>query len=287
MNYTEKLEKRIISCGNPICMGMDPVLGKIPLDGEPEYIIREFYMNLLKEMDKRKIFPAVVKPNSAYYEMISPECMAVLQELIVEYQKRGIMVILDAKRGDIGKSSSAYAYAGFDVYNSDCITVSPYMGADSVKPFLNIREDLGVYALLRTSNKGAEDIQDIICEDGKPLFYKVATKLLEWNNGSMGAVVGATNPEELTNIMAWFIEQGQEIPFLIPGVGIAGVPGQQGGDVKTVIKALKAGGSKRNIHVLNSSSGLNYAWQVNNKPEKYASACVDALEMLAEQSAKF
>jgi orotidine-5'-phosphate decarboxylase len=280
MKYNDLLEKRIQDCGNPICMGMDPVLKRIPLEGKPEEIIKTFYMSLLEGFDKKGIYPAAVKPNSAYYENISVEAMGVLKELIAACTDRGIHVVLDAKRGDIGKSSSAYADAAIDVYKASSITVSPYMGSDSVLPFINKDLNRGVYALLRTSNPGAKDIQDLDC-GGIPLFLKVAEKLIEWNPGNLGAVVGATNLAEMERITEFFVEKNAELPFLIPGVSVKGVAGQQGGLASEVIQALKNGGAKRGFHLLNSSSGLNYAYEA--MPDlSYADAAAVALENLIE-----
>lgn len=283
LNFSELLEKRIADCGNPICLGMDPVLKLIPAYGDtPEEKIERFYGDILEECIRRNVFPAVVKPNSAYYECISVRALMVLQDLIAAYQKENIPVILDAKRGDIGKSSAAYAEAAFQVYGADAVTVSPWMGADSVGPFLKHELQGGVYALLRTSNKGAADFQDLPVTERDKAFYAVAEKLIEWDNGNLGAVVGATNLQEMENITRFFVERGHEIPFLIPGVSIPGVPGGQGGDAVSVLKAIQQGGGKRNFHVLNSSSGLNYAWQAYDQPEQYASLCVDALERLSD-----
>jgi orotidine-5'-phosphate decarboxylase len=274
MPFANLLETRINFCKNPVCFGLDPVLSLIPAEAStPEDKIRKFYFDILEEFLRRNISPAVAKPNSAYYECVSIEAMQVLAEIIATYRREGILVILDAKRGDIGKSSEAYSKAAFDVYGANAVTVSPYMGSDSVKPFL--REENGIYVLLRTSNKGAADFQDFI-------WQKVAQKLLEWDNGGVGAVVGATNTNELAQIANFISSQKKEIPFLIPGVSIPGVPGGQGGDAKAVANALREGGFKRNIHVLNSSSGLSYAWQAGGKPSDYASACADAFERLAE-----
>jgi orotidine-5'-phosphate decarboxylase len=192
-----------------------------------------------------------------------------------------MLVILDAKRGDIGKSSEAYSKAAFDVYGANAVTVSPWMGSDSVKPFL--REKNGVYVLLRTSNAGAADFHDLeLASDVKKAYRAVAKKIIEWDNGGTGAVVGATNTHELREIANFFSSQKKEIPFLIPGVSIPGVPGGQGGDARAVMSALREGGFKKNMHVLNSSSGLSYAWQASGKPSNYASACADALEKLTE-----
>ena len=283
MTFSDSLEARIKACGNPVCLGMDPVLKLIPVEaGTPEDKIRRFYFDILEECVRRNVKPAVVKPNSAYYERISFRAMAVLGELIEAYRKESIPVILDAKRGDIGKSSAAYADAAFNVYGADAVTVSPWMGSDSVGPFLDHPSQKGVYVLLRTSNKGAADFQDMKTENGKAAFYTVADKLIAWDKGNLGAVVGATHPEELEFIAKFFAERGHEIPFLIPGVSIPGVPGGQGGSAKDVLNAIERGGGKHKFHVLNSSSGLNFAWQATGKPEAYAGACVDALERLAD-----
>jgi orotidine-5'-phosphate decarboxylase len=283
--FSTKLKARIANCKNPVCMGIDPVLKLIPLEGTPEQKVRNFYLSLLDEMDHRGVYPAVIKPNSAYFEQISTEALDVMDFLIREYSKRGILVILDAKRGDIGKSSAAYAEAAFGIYKAHAVTVSPYMGSDSLLPFLEHSAGAGVYALLRTSNPGGSDFQNLIMEDGRPLYHHVCDKLIEWDNGSLGAVVGATRPEELEKITSLFTQKNHEIPFLIPGVSIPGVPGQQGGDAASVIQAIRNGGGQQDFHVLNSSSGLNFAWQADGSvaPEV---AFGNALEALIEDIQK-
>lgn len=284
MGFQKTLEDRINQISNPICMGMDPVLDRIPLEGSPEEKIEKFYMGLLEAMDDAQVYPAAVKPNSAYYECISIEAQLVLQRLIKEYKARGILIVLDAKRGDIGKSSAAYASAAFEVFDADCITASPYMGEDSLKPFLNHSQEHGVYSLLRTSNKGAQDFQDLQLhgrDSGDVLYHGVADKLIEWDNGSLGAVVGATNLAEMVKITRYFVDQGHEIPFLIPGVSVKGVAGQQGGEASAVIEALKEGGATRNFHLLNSSSGLNYAYEAFPDMD-YKAAFIHALKGLIE-----
>lgn len=281
--FAEQLEQRIVQCGNPVCFGMDPVLELMPVEGaDAAEKVRRFYLEILAEMVKRNVKPAIVKPNSAYYECLSVEALFVLQELIREYHREGILTVLDAKRGDIGKSSSAYAKAAFNVYGADAVTVSPWMGSDSVEPFLKEVPGKGVYALLRTSNKGAKDFQDLPIRDAGRAFESVASKFLDWDNGSLGAVVGATSIAELEQITAWFASRNHEIPFLIPGVSIPGVPGQQGGLADEVVRAIRAGGGKRQFHVLNSSSGLSFAWQASGNPKNFAVQSVDALEKLSD-----
>ena len=218
--FYDRLEQRIAKCGNPVCMGMDPVLKLIPLEGTPEDRIKRFYSDILECCLKRNVTPAVVKPNSAYYECVSVQSMLVLQQLIADYRSAGIPVILDAKRGDIGKSSAAYANAAYDVYRADAVTVSPWMGTDSVGPFIRENSENGAYVLLRTSNKGAHDFQDLQIRDAAQAFYSVADKIVEWDKGQgyLGAVVGATHPAELEQITAYTVANKHEIPFLIPGV---------------------------------------------------------------------
>ena len=169
MTFSELLERSVARAGNPVCFGMDPVLSRMPAASTPEETIRSFYLSIFDEMDRRKVYPAAVKPNSAYYEQVSVEALLVLRELIGAARDRGIPVILDAKRGDIGKSSAAYARAAFGTMGADATTVSPYMGGDSVGPFLKVAPERGVYALLRTSNPGAADLQDQRREDGARL----------------------------------------------------------------------------------------------------------------------
>ena len=162
-NFHERLEQRIQKCGNPICLGMDPVLKLIDpcvSASSNEEKIKRFYLEILECALRRNVQPAVVKPNSAYYECVSVQAMLVLQELIAAYRSAGIPVVLDAKRGDIGKSSAAYATAAYDVYGADAVTVSPWMGSDSVGPFVRENSENGAYVLLRTSNKGAHDFQE-------------------------------------------------------------------------------------------------------------------------------
>lgn len=262
---------------------MDPILQRMPQRSSPEESIRHFYLSILDEMDRRKVYPAAIKPNSAYYEAVSVQAVAVLQELIQAYSQRGVLAVLDAKRGDIGKSSSAYAQAAFEVMQADAVTISPYMGSDSVSPFLQWNEERGAYILLRTSNPGSKDLQDQPLKDGKPFWKAVAEQLLLWNNGSLGAVVGATNLSEMEKIARFFADRQTEIPFLIPGLSVPGVAGQQGGEAAEVMQALRRGGSTRSIHLLNSSSGLSFAFEATPGVSFWV-ACVDALERLSEQT---
>jgi orotidine-5'-phosphate decarboxylase len=263
--YVQRLLQRVNASGNTLCVGLDPVLKRIPGDGDAATRFRRFFENLLKAMVRTGLKPAAVKPNSAYFEAQGPEAFRMLQGLMADYAGEGILVILDAKRGDIATSSSAYAEAAFTAQKADAVTVAPYMGEDSVRPFQRSEEGKGVYVLVRTSNPGAKDFQEleVLDRDGRrrPLFHVVAEKVAAWDQGDLGAVVGATAPQEMETLVKLWKSLGKEIPMLIPGISVEGVAGGQGGDVKEVMDAIRSGGGNPRLHLCNSSSGVNYAYE--------------------------
>ncbi|MBS3122451.1 orotidine-5'-phosphate decarboxylase [Candidatus Woesearchaeota archaeon] len=295
MNYSESLTSRAEKVGNIICVGLDPELDKLPSTGckefenkqnEPGKAIAKFYINMLNAFVDSQVVPAIVKPNIAFYEQYGFEGLKALEQIIKECKILNIPFILDAKRGDIGKTSKAYAKAMFDVWKADAVTIAPYMGNDSVLPFIEYCEKgKGVYVLVRTSNKGARDFQNLFVNssvnidgiDNQPLYMKVAQKLIEWYKPGVCAVVGATSLQELEQISRYFVESGKEIPLLIPGVGA------QGGSAKEVIQTLKRAGCDLSIHRINSSSGINYAY-LDQKTDDYCGAAVKALKMLMEEA---
>ncbi len=273
MGYVDDLRERAESVRSIVCMGMDPVIEKIPIQGDPRQVIEEFYLDILKEMNKRNSFPAVIKPNIAYFEQHGFDGLNALSTIISQYKSSGVPVLLDAKRGDIGRTSLAYAKSVFEFWDSDSVTVAPYMGSDSVGPFIEwCEKGKGVYILCRTSNKGASDLQDLK-NDGVPVYMKLAENILKWHKPGVGAVVGATYLEELEKISRFFVESNKEVPLLIPGVG------SQGGSAGDVVEVLKKTGNNILIHRINSSSGINYAY-MNKDTSDYAKAAVDALETL-------
>ena len=164
-------------------------------------------------------------------------------------------MILDSKRGDIGSTAQHYASEAFDRYAADAVTANPYLGRDSVQPFLD-RADRGVVILCRTSNPGAADLQDLVVADGRPLYQHVAEKVArEWDShGNCALVVGATWPEQLREVRAIV----GDMPFLVPGVGA------QGGDVEAVVSnARTADGTGLMVSssraILYASSGDDFA----------------------------
>lgn len=281
-DYISTLKQRAEDTGSIVCMGMDPVLEKIPFPVEqkkkdPAKAIESFYLEILEAMRSEDAYPAIAKPNIAFYEQYGFPGLRALKNIIDAYKKAGIPVIMDAKRADIGKTSEAYAKAMFDFWNVDALTVAPYMGLDSVQPFIEYcKRGKGVYILCRTSNKGAVDLQNQTV-GGAPLYMKVAENIMGgWHQPGVGAVVGATYPKEMQEIALFFAKAKKDIPFLIPGVGA------QGGSASEVIGALKAAGSSIGIHRVNSSSGINFAY-IEEKTDDFAGAAVRAIRKLDDE----
>ncbi len=240
----EKLAADAKAVNSILCFGIDPVLEKIKSDkkGMREKI-EDYYFRITDRLIAERQIVAI-KSNYAFFAQYGFEGLHALRSIIERYRGK-VEIILDGKRGDIGKTSEAYAKEAFDFWGADALTVSPYMGSDSVKPFL--RKGKTIYMLCKTSNKGAADFQEL--ESGGKKFYEfVAEKAVEWKTG---LVVGATS-DSIRKITG--ITKG-EIPFLIPGIGA------QGGDLEMVMDAVK---KKPHIHRINSSSGLAFAYEKHN-----------------------
>ena len=276
MSYLDDLRVRAKKAKSIVCMGMDPVIEKIQIKGDTCQVIEEFYLDILKEMNKRDSYPAIIKPNIAYFEQYGFDGLQALKTIISQYKSSGIPILLDAKRGDIGRTSMAYAKSTFEFWNSDAVTIAPYMGSDSVGPFIEwCEKGKGVYILCRTSNKGAVDLQDLKV-DGVSVYMKLAENIIEWYKPGVGAVVGAIYLQELEEISKFFVESKKEIPLLIPGVG------SQGGGAGEVVDVLKKTKNDILIHRINSSSGINYAYMKSDTSD-YSKAAVDALDTLNKE----
>jgi orotidine-5'-phosphate decarboxylase len=205
------------------------------------------------------------KPNLAFYEALGTRGLTILEKT-VKYIPGDIPVIADAKRGDIGNTAKAYAKALFSMLGFDAATVNPYLGFDSLEPFIN-DQDKGVFILCRTSNKGAADFQDL-STDGLPLYEAVARKAREWNTqDNIGLVVGATYPEELKKVRSIC----PEMPLLIPGIGA------QGGDLASAVGCgVDARGEKA---IINVSRQILYA----SKEKDFARAARNVAEKIRNQ----
>lgn len=243
MNTVETLRKRADDVGH-LCVGLDSDISRIPevVEGDsPSERVLEFNRRIVAATSSVTL---CYKLNSAFYESLGASGMDVLRRTIKELPE-GVPAILDAKRGDIGNTSRMYAEAAFNGIGAHAITVNPYMGSDSVGPFLDDGDKL-VFVLCRTSNPGSHDFQELDA-GGKPLYMKVAETVKGWNDrGNLGLVVGATYPKELAAIRRVV----PEMPLLIPGVGA------QGGDLENVIGALKEG---TGTFAINSSRGIIFA----------------------------
>ncbi len=272
MNYIEKLRHAAEKFNSIVCLGLDPVIENIPLsEGTPGERIVVFYEKILNRMLQKRSYAAAVKPNYAFYAQYGIDGIEALVRVIGLYRGEGFPVILDVKRGDIGTTAEAYAKEAYDFFGADCVTLSPYLGYDSISPFIKGYPDKGCYILNKTSNKSSGEIQDVVINGG-PFYLHVSKKIIEWHHPGMGAVVGATYPEELKRIAGLFSASGKEIPLLIPGVG------KQGGSAKEVVEILKAV-SDIKIHRINSSSAINYAYK-DYPGVSFDDAAVRALDML-------
>jgi orotidine-5'-phosphate decarboxylase len=244
--FSAKLAAAWKAADSLVCVGLDPEPKKFPdrFRDAPGSIF-EFNKAIV---DATADLVCAFKPQFAHYAAHGAEAQL---EHTIEYIKHkapNAIVILDSKRGDIGSTAEQYAQEAFDRYGADAVTVNPYLGRDSVEPFLK-HADKGVIILCRTSNPGAKDLQDLNVGPGKKLFHHVAeTVAREWNaNGNCMLVVGATYPEELADIR----KRTGDLPFLVPGVGA------QGGDVAKVMAAGKT--SAGTGLVISSSRAILYA----------------------------
>jgi orotidine-5'-phosphate decarboxylase len=261
MNFLELLKETAKRNNSVVCFGLDPVIEKIPiLNGNDEKNIVKFYSELLDAVSGNV---GAVKLNYAFFGQYGFPGLRALEKVIDVAKGKKLPVILDAKRGDIGPSTEAYAKEVFDFWKADAVTVSPYMGEDSIKPFQ--RDGKGVYVLVRTSNPSAGDFQN-----KDDLYIKVAKKVIEWKTG---AVVGATSVDELGKVSKLFCGN---VPMLIPGVGT------QGGSAKEVFKVLRDSGGELGVHRINSSSGISYAYEKEGSDD-YVGAAVKAVKELNDE----
>ena len=271
MNYIEMLKQSSKKFNSIVSMGLDPVIDDIPIQtGSNKEKIISFYESILNSIIQENVYPSAVKPNYAFYAQYGIEGIEALLSVIELFKSQNIPVILDAKRGDISKTALAYAKESFDFFKADAVTLAPYMGYDSISPFTENYPDKGCYVLNKTSNKSSGDFQDIIVNE-KPMYIHVAKKIIEWHTPGLGAVTGATYPDELKSITDIFIKSNKEIPLLIPGVG------SQGGDLKAIINILK-NYKDISIHRINSSSEINYAYKKLQLP--FNKASVEAIKKL-------
>jgi len=254
MIFTEQLLRAQALNQSLLCVGLDPEPNKFPgaWKGQPDRIF-DFCAAMV---DATKDLVCAFKPQIAYFAAHRAEDQ--LERLMAHMRRVApqVPVILDAKRGDIGSTAEQYAHEAFGRYQADAVTLSPFMGFDTMEPFLKY-PGKGVILLCRTSNPGGSDLQNLRLADvaGQPRVYEHIAKQAQgpWNtNGQMGLVVGATFPEEIARVR----ELAPTLPLLIPGVGA------QGGDAAATVKAglkLDASGQVTGTIIVNSSRAVLYA----------------------------
>src|SRR6266478_2847040 len=225
VNFLEKLLTASRQQHSLLCVGLDPEPNRFPAALRAMPVASAVVHFCRAIIEATAPYVCAYKPNLAFFEVLGPTGMQVLQEVLSAIPPH-IPIIADAKRGDLGNTARNYATALFDVYGCDAATVNPYLGHDSIAPFLAYREK-GVLVLCRTSNPGARDFQDLLVQaengEARPLYEIVARRAQSWNEaGNCGLVVGATYPEELRTIRSLC----PGMPILVPGVG------SQGGDLE-------------------------------------------------------
>jgi orotidine-5'-phosphate decarboxylase len=231
--------------------------------------VRRYCLDLI---DATSAYTVAYKPNAAFFEALGSFGWELLAEVVQEASRR-CLVLVDAKRGDVGHTSSAYATAIFDVLGADACTVNGYLGADSVAPFLK-RPDRQAFVVCRTTNKGATDLQDLeLKATGEPLYLHLARLAAGWDllppTGTVGLVAGATWPRELAALR----QVAPSLPLLIPGVGA------QGGELESSVAAA-LGSSGQAPYLLSVSRGIGQASKGRDFASAAASAASGYLERL-------
>ncbi len=248
MNFTDMLRAAGAQNQSMLCVGLDPEPSRFPLAWRGD--AQRIYEFCAAIVDATADLVVAFKPQIAYFAAHRAEDQ--LEQLMAHMRVRApqVPIILDAKRGDIGSTAEQYAREAFERYGADAVTLSPFMGWDSVQPYLQY-PGKGAFLLCRTSNPGGDDLQNqrLASVDGQPLLYEHVARLAQgpWNlNGQLGLVVGATYPAEIERVRAI----APTVPLLIPGVGA------QGGDA---LATVRAGWRPDGPIIVNSSRAILYA----------------------------
>ena len=262
--FFDRLADRIEAVDSVVCVGLDPDPARLP-DHLADADLPRWAFNR-RIVDATHEHAAAYKPNLAFYE--DADGWRSLVETVAYAHGKDVPVLLDGKRADIGNTARRYAEL---LELGDAITVNPYMGYDSLQPFLS-RAEAGVFVLCRTSNPGGADLQDLELAGGDVLYERVADLASAWNeSGNVGLVVGATAPDELEAIR----ERVPDLPFLVPGVGA------QGGDAEVAVEhgLARVAGSDVGVGLVNSSRGIIFA----GEGETFDRAAGEAAKRLKER----
>jgi len=299
MQFSDRLDEAIAKKGNPICIGLDPRFDQLPKPiadaavakhGKGPAAVADAYLSFNKAiLDAVADIVPICKPQVAFYEELGPLGLQCYAETIQYAREKGVLAISDAKRGDIGTTAQAYAKAHIGGnnggFNADALTVNPYMGRDTLEPFLEVgaKNGAGIFVLVKTSNPGSGDLQDLAISGGKLIREHVAEMvhlLGQKHRGSsgltdVGAVVGATYPAEARKLR----ELMPETIFLIPGYGA------QGGTAADAAAGFRSDGRGA---IVNNSRGLLFAFKQEPYASKYgekdfAAACRAATQKMAEE----
>ncbi|MFW5895996.1 MAG: orotidine-5'-phosphate decarboxylase [archaeon] len=274
MTFFDRLADRIDRVDSVVSVGLDPDPSRIP-DFLADHDLPRWAFNR-RIIDATHDHAACFKPNAAFYE--DPDGWRALEETVAYAHGKEVPVLLDAKRADVGNTTRQYAKLLDTV---DAITVNPYMGRDSLQPFVD-REGAGVFVLCRTSNPGGADLQDLELDTGEPVYRRVAALADLWNeDGNVGLVVGATAPEELEELRT----EVPDLPFLVPGVGA------QGGDAEAAVEyglTDTATDADVGVGLVNSSRGIIFAGEDvaprgGRAEDAYFRAAGDAAKRLKRQ----
>jgi orotidine-5'-phosphate decarboxylase len=277
MTFYEKLERAWRQTGSMVCVGLDPQEDRLPTQFKGSK--QPFFDFNRAIIEATQAHACAFKPQFAHYagagrlDELAETCRFIRETC------PGHLLILDAKRGDIGNTAAQYAREAFDVYGADTVTVNPYMGGDTLRPFSD-RQDRGLFVLCKTSNPGSSDLQDLVLSSGNPLYLEVARKAVEeWNGASnLALVVGATYPETLRSIRG----VAPEMPILVPGIGA------QGGDLAGTLEAgLREDGWGLLINssraIIHASSESDFAEAASRAAAELAAACQDLQQRKAAQ----
>ncbi|HQR08914.1 MAG TPA: orotidine-5'-phosphate decarboxylase [Gemmatales bacterium] len=284
-HYADRLYAGIQDKRSPLCVGLDPRWESLPhaitrqqtdtLHGRG----KAYEAFCVRVLDLVHPYTAIVKPQSAFFEVLGAPGHEAMERIIEKAHALGLLVILDAKRNDIASTATAYAEAAFVQLKADALTINPYLGRDAVEPFISEarKHQAGLYVLVRTSNPGAGQFQDLKTEQGK-VHEVVAQAVNDWTKenlgtsgfGDIGAVVGATSPQELAHLRTMM----PHVPFLVPGYGA------QGGSAADCKGAFNAAGLGA---VINSSRGITFPFKPDDAhwEEKIVQAAKKAASELA------
>ncbi len=283
-NFADRLVHTIRARQTPLIVGLDPRTNQLPepllpKSGEPA-VVAQAYLQFCKSIvDVVAPLVPAVKPQMAFFEQLGPPGMQALWEIIAYCTSKELLVVLDGKRGDIGSTAEAYANAylgsnGQSAWGADALTVNPWLGRDTLEPFVQtaMERDAGIFVLVRTSNPGSSDFQSPVAA-GQPMFEHVGNAVEQLalktvgtcGYGSVGAVIGATWPEELKQLR----DSMPHTLFLVPGFGA------QGGTASDVAQAFDRQGLGA---IVNSSRGIIFGWEAASRKHLAGERWLEAVE---------